>query len=308
MKTRRDFGSANIPSTATAPYTARRPPRTETLLLRGLRHHLYHWQGDDPQPVVMLHGWGDTGATWQFLIDHMPPSRSWLALDLRGFGRTQHAQDGYWFPDYLADLEALLQHVSPAAPADIVGHSMGGNIATLYAGVRPQRVRRLVNLEGFGLDQANADTAPVRYAQWLDQIARGTRYASYASYEQFQWLLARRNPRTPPDRLAFIARAWAQETEGGRIELRADPAHRRTNPVLYQRDQAQACWRGITAPTLLVVGELSEHGRRLEQNMSSQQLREMAAEVTVRRLPDAGHMLHHERPAEVAALLADFLD
>ena len=105
---------------------------------------------------MLLHGWGDTGETCQFLVDHLAAERTCVAIDMRGFGRTQRPQDGYWFPDYLADLDALLDQLSPDAPVDLVGHSMGGNVAMLYAGVRPQRVRRLVSLEGFGMPRTDA--------------------------------------------------------------------------------------------------------------------------------------------------------
>lgn len=297
--------SATTPA-GTAAYVPRRAPQLANVLLRELQHQLYLWPGTDPHPVVLLHGWGDSGATWQFLVDHTSDSRSWLALDLRGFGRTQHAQGGYWFPDYLADLDALLDHLSPGQPFDIVGHSMGGNIAMLYAGVRPQRVRRLVNLDGFGLAQARAEEAPGRYAQWLDQLKQDMRYASYENYEQFVSVLARRNPRTPPAHLAFIARAWAYESVSGRVELRADPAHRRVNPVLYQRDQALACWRLISAPSLWVTGDLSEHGRQLERGISSQ-APASRPEVAVEILRGAGHMLHHEQPQTLAAMVEAFL-
>lgn len=294
-------------STAIAMYEPRRAPRLTKVLLRDLQHQLYLWPGIDPHPIVLLHGWGDSGATWQFLVDQASDSRSWLAVDLRGFGHTQRARGGYWFPDYLADLDALLEHLSPTVPLDIVGHSMGGNIAMLYAGVRPQRVRRLVSLDGFGLEQAPNGEAPRRYAQWLDQLKHDARHPGYESYGHFISLLARRNPRTSLDRLAFIARAWAHEASSGRIELRADPAHRRINPVLYQREQAQACWRLIKAPALYVTGDLSGHARHMEHGIMLRESAVQPGDIVTKILHGAGHMLHHERPQELAELLEKFL-
>ena len=80
--------------------------------------------------------------TFQFLVDCFSADRTCIAIDMRGFGRTQRPDDGYWFPDYLADVDALLDQLAPDAPVDLIGHSMGGNIAMLYAGARPNRVRR----------------------------------------------------------------------------------------------------------------------------------------------------------------------
>ena len=120
----------------------------------------------------MVHGWMDIGASFQFMVDALADDRWVIAPDLRGFGGTQPAfADSFWFADYLADLDAILQSLVGDQPIDLLGHSLGGHIATTYAGVRPNRIRRLVNLEGFGLASTRPSQAPGRYAQWLDEIA-----------------------------------------------------------------------------------------------------------------------------------------
>jgi len=149
--------------------------------------------------------------------------------------------------------------------------------------------------------------APARYAEWLDEMKRGATFATYDSYEQFMRVLARRNPRTPSDRLEFVARSWARQGADGRIELWADPKHKHVNPVLYQRDQAEACWRAIVAPLLLVLAEESELTKRMAGELAEERLRGLFANLTTQIIRGAGHMIHHERPAETAALLAGFL-
>jgi pimeloyl-ACP methyl ester carboxylesterase len=288
-----------------------RPLRTlqnQSLTARGLTFHLYRWPGGDPTPLVLLHGWGDSGETYQFLVDCFTADRTCVAIDMRGFGRTQRPADGYWFPDYLADLDALLDQLAPDTPIDLVGHSMGGNIAMLYAGVRPQRVRRLISLEGFGMARTTPDQAPARYAQWLDEVKHGGEFNVYESHEQFVRVLALRNPRTPKERLDLIARSWGQERGDGKIELRADPKHKRVNPVLYQREQAEACWRAIEAPLLFVIGDQSELAKRMSDELNEARLRELFRRGTFAHIEDAGHMLHHERPEPLAALIEEFLE
>jgi pimeloyl-ACP methyl ester carboxylesterase len=289
-------------------YRALRPLQHDCLGARGLKFHLYRWPGQDPDPIILLHGWGDCGETFQFLVDCFSVDRTCIAIDMRGFGRTQRPEDGYWFPDYLADLDALLDQLAPDAPVDLIGHSMGGNIAMLYAGARPQRVRRLVSLEGFGLMRTTPDQAPARYAQWLDEVKHGSEFSVYENHEQLVRVLARRNPRTPMDRLEFIARSWSQQRSDGKIELRADPKHKRANPVLYQRDQAEACWRAIEAPLLFMLGDQSDLVRRMADVLDEARLRELFRRGTFATVKDAGHMLHHERPEQVAALVEDFLE
>jgi pimeloyl-ACP methyl ester carboxylesterase len=289
-------------------YRALRPLQHLELQARGLTFHGYRWPGADPDPLVLLHGWGDTGETYQFLVDCFAADRTCIAIDMRGFGRTERPVDGYWFPDYLADLDALLDRLVPDAPIDLVGHSMGGNVAMLYSGVRPQRIRRLVSLEGFGMARTTPDQAPTRYAQWLDEVKQGVEFNVYESYEQLVRVLARRNPRTPRDRLEFIARSWGQARDDGKVELRADPKHKRSNPVLYSREQAEACWRAIEAPVLFVLGDQSELVKRMGDELAETRLRSLYRHLTFATVNDAGHMMHHERPDEVAALIEEFLE
>ncbi|RZL32171.1 MAG: alpha/beta fold hydrolase [Rubrivivax sp.] len=144
-------------------YVPHRLHADEFLTLRGLRQHVLRWgrpRADRPL-LVLLHGWMDVGASFQFVVDALREEREICALDWRGFGLSETSgSDCYWFPDYLGDLDALLDALSPEAPVDLLGHSMGGNVAMSYAGVRPARVRRLVNLEGFGMPDVAAAAAP----------------------------------------------------------------------------------------------------------------------------------------------------
>ena len=143
----------------------RRLPRHETRTVRGLAHHVTRWGPESDDPVVLLHGWADTADTFQFLVDALEGDWPLVAFDWRGFGRSAWSGTDYWFPDYFADLDFLLDTLCPAGPARLVGHSMGGNIALLYAGIRPERVRSVVSLEGFGLPRSDAEDAPGRYRE-----------------------------------------------------------------------------------------------------------------------------------------------
>ncbi|MFO7277027.1 MAG: alpha/beta hydrolase [Pseudomonadota bacterium] len=287
-------------------YRPRREPRHEERTLRGLRHRLTWWGEPCESPIVLLHGFLDAGATWQFLVDCLPDSWSFVAPDLRGCGGTERAPGGYWFPDYLADLEALLDALVPNAPARLMGHSMGGNIASLYAGVRPDRVAWLVNLEGFGLPRTEPDQAAARFAEWLDQLRQGPRVSRYDSVERFAAVLRTRNPRLTLERSLFIAHAWTRPVENG-VELAADPLHRLVNPVLYRREEAESCWRRIKAPSLLLIGELSELRERLGADGTEEALRAAFPGARLRTVPGVGHMMHHEDPQAVAERIVEFV-
>jgi pimeloyl-ACP methyl ester carboxylesterase len=289
------------------PYVPRRSPEASDLEIRGLRHHVTRWRGTDPEPVFLLHGWADTGDTFQFLVDALPDHRSFVAPDLRGFGRSEWPADGYWFPDYFADLEALLDRLAPGTPVTLVGHSMGGNIATLYAGIRPERVRRVVCIEGFGLARTHPEQAPARYREWLTQVREPPAFARFPSLEAFTHLLVRRNPRLAPDRAAFIAAAWTRAEADGSVTVRADPAHKRVNAVLYRREEAEACWREIIAPVLYVVAEQSDFLPRLGEDARPETMARFVRRLEPCLIPDAGHMVHHEQPERLAHEIEHFL-
>src|SRR5215218_3000205 len=104
--------------------------------LRGLEHQVLTW-GDARAPkLFLLHGWMDVGASFQFLVDAFRGDWYAIAPDLRGFGRSAWQPQGYWFQDYVADLEALIDAFAKNESVTLLGHSLGGNIVTIYAGVR----------------------------------------------------------------------------------------------------------------------------------------------------------------------------
>lgn len=105
---------------------------------------------------------------------------------------------------------------------------MGANVSLLYAGVRPQRVRRVVDLEGFGLLAARASQAPGRLAQWLDDQRARPAPRSYANLDEVadRLRLIYTNPRFPLARARYLTQHWSREEADGRFHLLADPAHK----------------------------------------------------------------------------------
>ena len=155
--------------TASQIYEPRVESRSTRHRIRGIDYHVREW-GDPAQPlVVMLHGWGDCSASFQFTVDAMSSNWHVIAPDWRGFGLSHFRTDTYWFPDYVADLHALLSIYTPDAQANLLGHSMGANAAGLYAGVFPERVRAFINVEGFGLADSDPAAAPDNYRRWIER-------------------------------------------------------------------------------------------------------------------------------------------
>lgn len=292
------------------PYRPRRASRSTHVPVRGLQYHLRIWEAEaEPErTVVLLHGWMDVSASFQFLVDVLPPQWRLVGLDWRGYGLSDRpAADCYWFPDYLGDLDAVLDALSPQSPVDLVAHSMGGNVAMLYAGVRPARVRRLVNLEGVGMPETRPAQAAGRMRAWLDDLRAGARMRDYSSREAVAGRLRESNPRLSAAQAAFLAEHWAAPRPDGRFVLLGDPAHKLVNPTLYRVDEVLAVWREIAAPVLLVLAGITDRWHDFIHKPAWQ--RRLLAIRSLERvtLADAGHMLHHDQPEALAALVTAFL-
>jgi pimeloyl-ACP methyl ester carboxylesterase len=286
-----------------------KPSRSTFLDVRGLRYHCREWGEPGAPLVVMTHGWMDVSASFQFLVDAMREPWHVVAPDWRGYGLTAWSgADAYWFPDYLADLEVLLEHYSPGRAVNLLGHSMGGNIVCLYAGIRPDRVGRIVNLEGFGLADAKPADTPRRYRRWLDSLASTQRFRDYASFEELAGQMRERDPRLTAERALFFAEHWGQLDPDGRVRLLSDPAHKRINPVAYRLEEAKACWRAITAPVLWIDGEESPTLKDLRIHAEDYADRKGCFATLVEHVvAAAGHMVHHDQPEAVAVLVEPFL-
>ncbi|MEY4978527.1 MAG: hypothetical protein RLZZ352_797 [Pseudomonadota bacterium] len=299
-------------------YQAQKLSRSVYVPVRQLRYHVRVWGEPDPAqpPLVLLHGWMDVAASWQFMVDALSQPRWIVAPDWRGFGESRPsgpAPDCYWFPDYLADLDVLLDQLCPDQPVDLVGHSMGGNVAMVYGGVRPQRIRRLVNLEGFGLPATRPAQAPGRLAQWMDEVKALPQGAqalkTYPSVEAVAARLMKNNPRLSPDKAQWLAPHWAAPNAQGQWEILGDAAHKVVSAYLYRVDETLELYRRISAPVLAVTASddslsqwwpgrftLAEHQARLRA----------VPQVQHDVVADSGHMLHHDQPKALAQMLEAF--
>ncbi len=303
-------------------YKEKHRAHSEFVPIRGLRYHVWQWSLGPPQPqlppLVMVHGWMDVGASYQFMVDAFSDGflrgRRLIAPDWRGFGQTTTGADNFWFPDYLADLDFLLDTLSPDQPVDLLGHSMGGNITLCYAGVRPQRIRRAINLEGFGLAQSRPSQAPGRYAQWMDELKglhAGTfELRSYPDAASVAQRLIKTNPRLSVGKAQWLAQHWARPDDQGAWRILGEAAHKIKNPYLYRWDEMQTIWQRISAPVLSVEASDDSLSLWWKGSYTLQDYHERLkniAQVRVARIDRAGHMLHHDQPQALAQIVEEFL-
>ena len=298
-------------------YQVRRPHQSQFVSIRNLDYHVQVWgePGPGKVPLVMVHGWMDVAASYQFVVDAFSEDHYIIAPDWRGYGRTRAPlADNYWFPDYLADLDFLLDHYAPGQQVNLVGHSMGGNVVMLYGGVRPERIRRLVNLEGFGMPATIPAQAPGRFATWMDELkklhAGEMDLKAYDSADGVARRLMKTNPRLSQGKADWLARHWAAENADGSWSILGEPAHKVTNAQLYRVEEVMAIYQRLTMPVLAVEASdnsldmwwkgqytLAEYHERLK----------VVPQVEVARIEDAGHMMHHDQPGVLAERIERFI-
>lgn len=299
-------------------YQPRRISRSEFVPIRNLNYHVRLWGEPGPGKIalVMVHGWMDVAASWQFVVDALADEHYVIAPDWRGYGLTESPPvDNYWFADYLADLDFLLDHFSPQQSVNLVGHSMGGNIVMLYAGSRPQRIRRLVNLEGFGMAATRPEQAPGRYARWMDELKalhRGEKELKhYDSVDGVASRLMKTNRRLRRDQADWLARHWARQEADGRWRILGDPAHKIINANLYRVDESIEIFRAITAPTLSVEASDNSLDQWWQGKYTLAQYHDRlkaVPDLACATIADAGHMLHHDQPEKLAHVIEGFLE
>ena len=309
-------------------YKEKRVSRSRFVPIRGVNYHLREWQAAVPSdlpPLVLVHGWMDVAASWQFMVDALSDAfaqgRTIIAPDWRGFGLTRygdeatpHTGDYYWFADYLADLDFLLDAVLPDQTIDLIGHSMGGNIAMLYSGIQPQRIRKLVNLEGFGMPATKPADAPQRYAQWMAQLKtlhRGEMaLKGYDDVAGVARRLMKTNPRLSQDKAEWLASHWAKPDANGQWLIMGDPAHKVASAQLYRADEAIEIFKNISAPVLSVEAADDSPAKFWKGAYTLADYHARLAHVPDARtavIDDAGHMLQHDQPEQLARLVEDFL-
>ena len=299
-------------------YQVTRRSHSEFVPIRTHSYHVHTWGQPSPgkTPLVMVHGWMDVGASFQFVVDALSQDRYVIAPDWRGYGRTTGpVTDNFWFPDYMADLDFLIDHYAPEQAVDLLGHSMGGNVVMLYAGVRPERIRRLINLEGFGMPATKPAQAPGRYSKWMDELKAHQRgdmaLRPYPDASGVARRLMKTNPRLSEDKAIWLAKHWAAPDATGQWHILGDAAHKITNAQLYRVDEVLACYAHISAPTLAIEASDDSLTGWYKGSFTLEQYHERlqsVPHVQTAKLQDAGHMMHHDQPLVLAQLIEDFLN
>ena len=255
--------------------------------------------------VLLVHGFMDAGGTWDDVAAVLAGAgHEVVAPDMRGFGASDRVGPGgyYHFPDYVADLDVLVEQLAPARLA-VVGHSMGGTISCLFTGSHPERVERLALLEGLGALDLGPDVAVERMKGWLADLRKGERRnRSLSSLDDAASRLALSHPNVPRAALVSRAERLVARAADGELRWAFDPLHRTRSPTPFSLASFRRFLESIRCPTVFVSGgETGWHPPDEEQRLG------WIAGARRLELPGAGHMMHWTAPAELGAMLVRFL-
>ena len=284
-------------------------PRHSFIDAQGLRIHCLEWGHFDGEPLILVHGYLDLADSWRAFVAALEtgqPNFRVIAPDCRGHGDSGWIGAGgyYHFPDYVFDLDCVVRAHSLDS-FTLIGHSMGGTISLLYAGTFPERVKKLVLIEGIGPVGMTFSDAPLKMEKWITELhERGRRhFREYTSLAAGASQLRQTNPRLSENTALEIARAAMKQNDRGKWVWKFDPIHRTTAPQPFYTAQALEFLRRIQCPVLLIDGEQSRQTRRTDK----QERYEAIANHQRVTINGAGHMVHQDNPDELADVVRDFI-
>jgi len=285
-------------------------PIERTIEANNLRHHVLEWNPDatSEASVVILHGFLDLAWSFERVAVKLAEHYHVIAPDFRGHGDSGHVGHGgyYYFPDYMADLARLLPKLTQKK-LYVAGHSMGGVVASYFAGAFPEQVARLALLEGIGPPAARPQDAPdklLAHIRTVDEV-RARPLTPLPSIEAARQRLLRAHPKLDPEWAGILAERSTKPAPDGPAESRIwkfDPLHKTRSPLVFEVAQFAAFIGRIQCPVLMVDGAQSE------LTFAQDPERKVLYPNHVVETIATGHMMHLERPQELAVLLLKFFN
>jgi pimeloyl-ACP methyl ester carboxylesterase len=267
--------------------------------VNGLLLNVCEWGLEDGIPIVCLHGFLHQGAVWHDVAEILAPSGARvIAPDARGHGHSGHVGPGgsYHFADYLRDLDGLLRDLG-GKPVTLVGHSMGGTAASMYAGLRPDAIRALVIIEGLGPPPVHDEWAVDQLVRHLDELAEPPEHAPMTDLADAVARMRRPLPELSEVAAYRLAERVVEPHPEGGLRWRWDALHRTRSAYAFDRDRYLIMLGRIRAPTTLVCGQRGAY------DFPDLAAREAAIRSARRVLLPSGHNPHMECPGELAEVL-----
>ncbi|MEK7248434.1 MAG: alpha/beta hydrolase, partial [Chloroflexota bacterium] len=253
--------------------------------------HYVVWGDSGKPPLLLIHGGQDHSHNWDFVAERLIDRYTIYAPDLRGHGDSAWAIGGmYSIPEFTLDVATLVDKIE--GPLTVIGHSLGGAIALQYAGTVPERVHKLVSVEGWGPPLQEHRPAHRRMQDWITGMRDIERRKPrrYPSIEDATKRMLEANPFLTPDMAHHLTIHGSGKNEDGTFTWKFDNYVRIRSPYEFNLDDAMVIWSQITAPTLLVKGSES-WAVDPEKTGRADVIRNHQSVI----IEKASHWVHHDR-------------
>ncbi len=279
-------------------------PESRYYYSQRLKLHYAVWGDDGKPPLILIHGGRDHCRNWDRVALALNDRYTIYAPDLRGHGDSGWALGTmYSLPEFVLDVATLVAELGED-PLTIVGHSLGGAIALQYAGTFPNRVRKVVAVEGLGPPTIEHQPAHLRMRHWIDHMHEMERRQPrrYASVEDATRRMLEANPHLTADMAHHLTLHGTHDNDDGTLSWKFDNYVRIRSPYEFNLEDAQDIWSRIQVPVLLIKGAES-WAPDPEKSGRAVTIRNYRS-VTVQ---DSGHWVHHDQLDRFLEAVTEFL-
>lgn len=286
-------------------------PTSHSFISQRLRLNYVDWGNPDAPPLILQHGGRDHCRTWDWVAEELCKDWHVIAPDLRGHGDSAWSPDGvYSMNSFVYDFAQLI-HTLDHEQVTIVAHSLGGTIATRFTGLYPQKVRKLVNIEGLGLSpqlqgELDAVSTAEHIRRWIEDMrkAAGRLPRRYPTLEAAYTRMKEENGFLNDEQARHLTIHGANRNEDGTWSWKFDNYLNVWSVIDIHHAEVEKLWQAITCPILFLHGADSFASNPEKDGRISN-----FQDARVIEYENAGHWLHHDQLArflhDVRAFLAD---
>ena len=293
-----------------APSSASSGPSSHIYFSQRLRLHYVDWGNPDGPPMLLIHGGRDHCRNWDWVAEHFAKDYHIIAPDLRGHGDSQwEASGNYTQISYIYDIAQLLQQKN-MHDVTVIGHSLGGAIALMYTALFPERVKKLVAIEGMGPSPSlAAKQAEIsindRVRSWVDDMRKlsGRLPRRYDTLDDAFKRMRDENPHLSEEQARHLTLHGANQNEDGTYSWKFDNYVRVFSMSGLPNEEVKKMYGEISCPTLLMRGEESWASDPVADGRTQC----FNCPIEYQSFANAGHWVHHDQLDGFVDRVSEFL-